>query len=228
MLRGVAAYLRDLTRFFSSGQFIHKHPMSPTNGLLQGDPLSVLLCCVCVQSWKDTVQTPELQIQAYIDDRTLAAPTLDALLYSWKRSKEWDRDNKWQVNMKKTHVLMVGDRASRQWEESGEDELSRSESIVCSSGRMSLLISESYPRSRGRGCRLRWWHATSFRDSSYPLSLISLPSLLRFSRRWPRTSEWYPASEASEATQRSHQGGAGICPQNPFLGCSLYCGESGA
>ena len=73
---------------------------------------------------------PDLQIQAYIDDRTLAAPTLETLLFSWERSKEWDRDNKWQVNMKKTHVLMIGDRASRQWEESGDDRLSRVEHCV--------------------------------------------------------------------------------------------------
>ena len=130
MLRGVAAYLRDLTRFFSCGQFISRQPMRPSNGLLQGDPLSVLLCCVCVQSWVKEVKGEGIQLQAYIDDRTLAAKDLQVLLAAWKRSQAWNLEHQWKVNIKKTHVLLKGTHAEEIWREQGDQELHKTSHCV--------------------------------------------------------------------------------------------------
>ena len=118
MLLGVGAYLRDLSRIFSCGQFMGTRTISPTNG----DALSVLRC-VCAQSWTQQVQNPGLQTQAYIDDRTLASSSAQTLAESWARSQSWNRESHWQVNLKKTHLMCSGAGALEEWRRYGDPEL---------------------------------------------------------------------------------------------------------
>ena len=75
-LRGVAAFLGMVTRIFSCGAYIDTLPVEPDNGLLQGDPMSVILCNVCVWQWMQAVQSKGVETFSFIDDRTLIAEEL--------------------------------------------------------------------------------------------------------------------------------------------------------
>ena len=107
-LRGHAAYLRDHQRVLTANGYVDQVGWHPTNGLLQGDPLSVLLCVACVDQWIRRVAPSGASMCAYIDDRTLHAPTMHALQDAWARSQLWDGEHGWEVNFKKTQYLKVG------------------------------------------------------------------------------------------------------------------------
>ena len=83
------------------------------------------MCCVCVQSWAEKVGGLGIQLQAYIDDRTIAAQDASHLKEAWRRSQQWNQENKWEVNLKKTHYLGSGERVNREWEEEGDPEVNQ-------------------------------------------------------------------------------------------------------
>ena len=118
-LRGVASYLVSIRRRFSCGGFMGQQELQPTNGLLQGDPLSVVLCNVCIQTWVDRLSQPGLMLQVYIDDRTLAARDPNILAKAWQESLIWDDLNSWKTNLDKTCSLMWGRDVLQRWREAG-------------------------------------------------------------------------------------------------------------
>ena len=107
-LRGHAAYLRDHQRVFTANGFVDQVVWHPTNGLLQGDPLSVLLCVACVHDWVETVSGSGARVCAFVDDRTLFSRNHTHLQEAWQKSQEWDAAHKWEVNYKKTRYMAVG------------------------------------------------------------------------------------------------------------------------
>ena len=115
-LRGTMAFLTLLRRRFSCGGYLGQDELLPTNGLLQGDPLSVLLCNIVVNTWTQKLQGPGIRLQGYIDDRTVAANDPELLNQAWNHSLEWDRENSWHTNQKKTCLLAFGKHARQQWE----------------------------------------------------------------------------------------------------------------
>ena len=116
-LRGVASFLISLRRRFSCGGYLGQDELTPTNGLLQGDPLSVILCNICVNTWIQAVQTPGIILQGYIDDRTMAATNLKLLAEAWDRSLCWDTQNSWSTNQKKTCLITLRMEDASEWQE---------------------------------------------------------------------------------------------------------------
>ena len=107
-LRGHAALLRDHQRVFTANSFVDQVVWHPTNGLLQGDPLSVVLCVACVHQWVQQVAPSGARVCAYVDDRTMYAKGRGQLQEAWKRSQEWDALHGWEVNYKKTKYMASG------------------------------------------------------------------------------------------------------------------------
>ena len=61
-----------------------EHTVVAVNGLLQGDPLSVLLTNCAVEGWANSLQHLPLQLCAYIDDRTIATRDREATKKAWE------------------------------------------------------------------------------------------------------------------------------------------------
>ena len=106
--RGHAAYLRDHQRVFTANGYVDQVMWHPTNGLLQGDPLSVLLCVSCVAQWLSTVIPTGVAACAYVDDRTLHTRDPRALEKAWDASQAWDRQHGWRVNYGKMAYVCQG------------------------------------------------------------------------------------------------------------------------
>ena len=73
-LRPLAGFLSQMHRVFAAGGLLDEEVVFPKNGLLQGDPLSVLLCNICVSTWASKLVKGQTQVQAYIDDRSIIGP----------------------------------------------------------------------------------------------------------------------------------------------------------
>ena len=112
VLRGLGGFLMQVRRRFSCGGYPDQIDLCPLNGLLQGDPLSVLLCNYCVDDWVRTIEAEQppdthLKICAFIDDRTILGDDLEQMLLAWEASKGWERQNGWECNEKKTGILAL-------------------------------------------------------------------------------------------------------------------------
>ena len=107
----------QLNRRFSCATTLDGLGLQPQNGLLQGDPLSVLLCNFCIQDWQNAVlgratpsepDTTLVRTCAYVDDRTLLTKNPQDMQVVWDRSTQWDISSGWQVNRDKTYVMTAG------------------------------------------------------------------------------------------------------------------------
>ena len=103
----LAAFMLQTTGKFSASGLQDVTPLRPTNGLLQGDPLSVVLCNILVATWANQVSEAPAQTWAYIDDRTIAARTPSALERAWQTSQRWNASSRWEINEKKTGFLEI-------------------------------------------------------------------------------------------------------------------------
>ena len=133
-LRGIASFNLQLQRRFSCATELDAVGLTPTNGLLQGDPLSVLLCNLCIQDWHLAVTTENQPVErmghidappssvttcAFIDDRTMVSSSYASLQQAWRKSVAWDKKTSWKVNVDKTHMMAV---RAKQQERVGEDD----------------------------------------------------------------------------------------------------------
>ena len=139
-LKGLGGFLLQLDRRLSCASSLDTLSLIPSNGILQGDPLSVLLCNFCIQDWHKRVKGEEqlsesetreqtdrkaqVRACAYVDDRTLVTSSMETMQRAWDRSVSWDCDSGWKVNRNKTHLLAVGlgrnESRSMMW---GEDKM---------------------------------------------------------------------------------------------------------
>ena len=121
-LRGIASFNLQLQRRFSCATVLDTVGLTPTNGLLQGDPMSVLLCNLCIQDWhravtkenphaeapSDVLPSPTtVKTCAFIDDRTLVTTSYASMQQAWQNGVAWDAATSWKVNADKTHMLAV-------------------------------------------------------------------------------------------------------------------------
>ena len=100
-------WVSQMHRVFAAGGLLAKEEVFPKNGLLQGDPLSVLLCNICVSTWAYELVKGQTQVQAYIDDRSIIARTPSDLEQAWNDSRRWDEARRWATNEKKTFLMEI-------------------------------------------------------------------------------------------------------------------------
>ena len=125
ILRGLGGMMMEVRRFFSVGPFIDPNPVSPDLGILQGDPLSVLLCNLVVETWLEQCRRETIQFQAFVDDRLIVGSQMDELQMLWGESDRWDSRHGWQVNTRKTGFGWVGPRGKGEQIETDEGPLPR-------------------------------------------------------------------------------------------------------
>ena len=113
VLAGLGGFLLSVARRFSCSGVMSENIFLPGNGLMQGDPLSVLICNICVSDWTRFIKGGErgdrLDTCAFVDDRAIMTGDSGATHEAWARSMIWERQEGWVTNDDKTYVLTVGD-----------------------------------------------------------------------------------------------------------------------
>ena len=107
-LRGIAGHMRQLARHLSCRGVLDPNPIVPTAGLLQGDPYSVVICNVVVMTWVRAMHECNMGVTAYIDDRLMFGHDETEMRRAWLLSREWERQSRWELNIKKTTCGRVG------------------------------------------------------------------------------------------------------------------------
>ena len=116
ILKGLGGFLLRVRRRFSCAGFLDQEDLSPRVGVLQGDPLSVLICNLCVEQWTEEVRQgagPNLCTFSFVDDRTITSEDPDEIVKAWERSKGWEARAGWVTNDEKTYIMSVGTQAQR-------------------------------------------------------------------------------------------------------------------
>ena len=86
-IQPLSAFLLQVERHFSAAGLYDVQALRPTNGLLQRDPLSVVICNILVSSWAKEISEASAEPFAYIDDRTIIAHQPSDLEKAWQASQ---------------------------------------------------------------------------------------------------------------------------------------------
>eukprot|EP00971_Amphidinium_carterae_P344495 6484930-Amphidinium_carterae.1 len=108
----------DVVRALSSFWFQHERTLScagrldtcafrVSRSVLQGCALSVLSTVCVTAQWHSVIIRPGITAQAFMDDRTVGATSATILEEVWADSQQWEGENGWQINARKSEVLVV-------------------------------------------------------------------------------------------------------------------------
>ena len=102
VLRGLVGMWCGATRHVAMAGYLDPVGFSSANGVPQGCPLSALVCNVVVHHWAQCVGYTGAQPWAYIDDRYVLARSAACLAQAWRASCDWEREQKWVLNVSKS------------------------------------------------------------------------------------------------------------------------------
>ena len=72
--------------------------------------MSILMCIAMVESWNRSCSLAGVHTLSFVDDRYLTACQPNHLEAAWANSQEWHRENKWQLNVAKSHLIQTQDK----------------------------------------------------------------------------------------------------------------------
>ena len=107
LLGVLIAFWTRTARFLSAGGHVDKTPLRTYNGIPQGCPISALICNCIVHEWLQAVFHPRCIAFSFLDDRQILAPSHHLLLEVWQKSEEWASEQKWRLNVTKSHHVQV-------------------------------------------------------------------------------------------------------------------------
>ena len=102
VLRGLIGMWQGATRHVAMAGYLDPVGFRSSNGVPQGCPLSALVCNIVVHHWAQCVAGTCAQPWAYIDDRYIVASSADGLDRAWRASQDWERQQKWVLNIAKS------------------------------------------------------------------------------------------------------------------------------
>ena len=91
-----------LNRHFSVAGYLDPQPLLPCNGIPQGCCVSALACNALARLWARRVAAASCLPSAFLDDRYIMASNHDDLQRGVTESMEWERENHWVTNTKKS------------------------------------------------------------------------------------------------------------------------------
>lgn len=80
-------------------------PLEQTNGVLQGDPLSLLLFNIATSDVYKDIEADNVKIYAYADDMVILSTDIEDLQTAFNQLKEWANKNELLLNEKKTVTM---------------------------------------------------------------------------------------------------------------------------
>lgn len=100
-LTRIISEILELNKVVIYDNVTFSNPLSQTNGVLQGDPLSPILFTIATADVIDVVAS-SVQIYMYADDMVIAARNPRDLQESFNRLTKWAENNNLQINRGKT------------------------------------------------------------------------------------------------------------------------------
>eukprot|EP00971_Amphidinium_carterae_P306394 6088802-Amphidinium_carterae.2 len=109
LIRALGSMWLDAQRFVSAGGQVCETPFKTCNSIFQGCCLSVIACLCLVVLWSKAVRGAHESITtpSYVDDRYIRTPDMHTMMRAAEASRQWEYDNKFILNVKKSALVQI-------------------------------------------------------------------------------------------------------------------------
>ena len=108
IMKALITFCTSSKRLLSAHSKIDREGFKTCNGVPQGCALSVLMCVSMVQGWTRAVQGAQISTLSFVDDRYIWSGDGPSLTTSWKKSCDWEKTEKWELNQEKSVLIAAG------------------------------------------------------------------------------------------------------------------------